>query len=154
MSAIDSSERALNHINQLELAGRVPQNTVLKGSCYLLPYPDAYFDYVYSRCVLFLHPYIADTRLGLTKVLEEMTRVLKPGGIVALNILRGEGRKLVEFEQYLMPEQLITAAEKLGLEHQQLLIPENSATKSKQESTHTQNATYYYDFQYFIFKKK
>lgn len=154
LSALDSSERALNHINQLELAGRIPQNTVLKGSCYLLPYPDAHFDYVYSRCMLFLHPYIADTRLGLIKVLEEMARVLKPGGIVGLNILRGEGRKLVEFEQYLMPEQLITAAEKLGLEQQQLLIPENSATKSKQESTHTQNATYYYDFQYFIFKKK
>lgn len=76
---IDLTEEAIAHVqNRLDLYG-LKAKELRVSDCEALPYPDNYFDVVYSWGVIHHTP---DTQ----KALEEIIRVCKPGGICKVMI--------------------------------------------------------------------
>ncbi len=86
--ALDMSEKDLREVGTMframELEGEVPQGaraTAVRGNAYELPFEDASFDRVIAAEVLEHLP--ADT-----DAMAELTRVLKPGGLIAVTVPR------------------------------------------------------------------
>ncbi|MFZ2276567.1 MAG: class I SAM-dependent methyltransferase [Prosthecobacter sp.] len=79
VAGVDAAEEAVRHCQQRGLS------TVLLGSVEALPHADAAFDAVLSLDVLY-HSGVIEKR-----ALEEMGRVLRPGGLLVLNLPAFEG---------------------------------------------------------------
>jgi ubiquinone/menaquinone biosynthesis C-methylase UbiE len=74
---VDSSEAILQQAQQLKDSEGIDNITFRQGNAYALNFPDKTFDFVYSR---FLFQHLADP----LKVLSQVHRILKPGGILCV----------------------------------------------------------------------
>jgi SAM-dependent methyltransferase len=86
--ALDMSEKDLREVETMframELEGEVPSDasaTAVRGNAYALPFEDASFDRVVAAEVLEHLPADVDA-------MSELTRVLKPGGLIAVTVPR------------------------------------------------------------------
>ena len=80
-TGIEPAEQAVSLIKE-----RFPDQRFLKGSIYSLEFPDNFFDVLWCTAVL-LH--IPPEKINLA--LQEMKRVLKPGGILFIALIEGKG---------------------------------------------------------------
>ena len=92
--ALDMSEQDLREVDTMfgamELAGEVPAGasaTAVRGNAYALPFEDACFDRIIAAEVLEHLPADVDA-------MAELTRVLKPGGLIAVTVPRWGPEKL------------------------------------------------------------
>ena len=92
--ALDMSEQDLCEVDTMframELAGEVPAGasaTAVRGNAYALPFEDACFDRIIAAEVLEHLPADVDA-------MAELTRVLKPGGLMAVTVPRWGPEKL------------------------------------------------------------
>ncbi len=90
VEAMDISEAMLEKTREkIRKAGLGSRVTIKQGNAKELPYPDESFDLVYNGYMFDLIPLD-----GFLPILQEMKRVLKPGGkIVLVNMSKPDGRK-------------------------------------------------------------
>ena len=84
LTCLDASE------SMIQLSTERGLNSI-QGDFMQLPFPDAYFDGVWSYTAL-LHIQKAD----VGKAIAEIARVLKPGGVLGLGLIEGEGESYRE----------------------------------------------------------
>ena len=81
LRGIDASNYAVQLAKHREITGLLPKDTVKQGDMRQLPYEVEEFDVIMARFSLFCFPLSPFTEGGLHKVLAEIARVLKPGGM-------------------------------------------------------------------------
>lgn len=127
--AVDRNAEAVEQLKNLAraLAPDLPPGNFRAASVENLPFPGEFFDWVISSAVL----HFAETTEHFDRMLTEMWRVLKPGGVFFARLASSIGiENLIvptENGRYLLPdgserflvneELLTTAAEKLGAAH-------------------------------------
>ena len=124
--AVDRNAEAVAHIKHLAqtLAPELPSENFQIAAIEKLPFPDQHFDSVISSAVL----HFAENEAQFNQMLDEMWRVLKPGGMLFARLASsigienlvipiGYGRYRLPdgSERFLVNEDfLMTATEKLG----------------------------------------
>lgn len=127
--AVDRNAEAVEQVKYLacRLAPDLPPENFRAASVENLPFPGEFFDWVVSSAVL----HFAEDREHFDRMLAEMWRVLKPGGVFFARLASSIGiENLIaptENGRYLLPdgserflaneELLMMAAEKLGAAH-------------------------------------
>lgn len=115
LRGLELSQLGVDLCRTLEASGRLPPDCVQQGDMRLMPFADAQFDVVYGRMSLWSLPYWPDTGLGVEAAMAEMTRVLRPDGVLALTTLLGQGRSYMLFRQFLSEADIQRLAQNNGL---------------------------------------
>jgi SAM-dependent methyltransferase len=112
---LELSQLGVDLCRTLEAAGRLPEDCVQQGDMRLMPFRDATCDVVYARMSLWSLPYWPGTGLGVEAAMAEMSRVLRPGGVLIVTTLLGTGRDYLLFRQFLSEADLQALAQNNGL---------------------------------------
>ncbi len=96
---LELSDHAVALCQDLGKANKLPADCVVQGDMRQLPFPDAQFDVVFARLSLHSLPYLPGTGLGVEAVMEEIQRVLRPGGMLVLVVPEGEYRKYIVLDE-------------------------------------------------------
>ena len=103
-----------------------PKNAKVSiGSILNIPYPDNFFDFIYSIETL-------EHSVRIEKAIEEMSRVLKPGGkilIIDKDISEMGKLKTQKWEQWFSPEQLLSLFNKYMIRADYKVIPYSKDSK-------------------------
>jgi tellurite methyltransferase len=124
--AVDSNPESIQQVRLLasRLSPKLPSQNFLVADVAEMPFPNERFDLVVSSAVL----HFAHDKRHFDKMLNEMWRVLKPGGILFVRVASSIGiEKIIEpigkgyfllpdgTERFLVDEEMLTAAaERLG----------------------------------------
>ncbi|MBU1044126.1 MAG: methyltransferase domain-containing protein [Candidatus Omnitrophica bacterium] len=81
---IDITQESLDIANKLKQYLRVENVEFKKGDIFSLNYPDGYFDVVFNNGVI--EHFSLDQKSNYNHALEEMLRVLKPGGKIIIDV--------------------------------------------------------------------
>lgn len=111
----DSSNIVSEQIQQLIQSGRLANDCFEKCDFRALPYRNESFDIVYSRYSLKFLPYLPSADIGLRSAIQEVSRILKPGGIFHLITPQGNGRSWLMFRQYVTDNEIRQLLQEHGL---------------------------------------
>ncbi|PZP39835.1 MAG: hypothetical protein DI585_02935 [Pseudomonas fluorescens] len=98
---IELSQLGYAKCKELMDAEKLPKDSVIMADMRKIPLAGDTFDVVFARMSLHCLPYIPNSGLGMEEAFEEIRRVLKPGGIAALQFPNGHWR------DYSMPRQFM-----------------------------------------------
>jgi len=106
LHGLEMSDLGVELCKKLEASERLPVGCVSQGDMRLIPYGSASLDVVYTRLSLQSLPYLGEARIGLRECLEEVERVIVPGGLLIATCPLGEGFDYKLPFQYLSPKLL------------------------------------------------
>jgi SAM-dependent methyltransferase len=112
LSGMELSDLGVELCQKLEKSERLPVGCVSQGDMRLIPYKSSSFDIIYARLSLQYLPLLPHTSIGLAECLEELGRIIEPGGLLVAICPMGEGFDYKLPFQYLSPEilnRLLTA---------------------------------------------
>lgn len=102
--AVDSNPEAVAHVRKLSasLETRLPQDNFRVGQIETMPFPDGFADVVISNAVL----HFARDNEQFMAMLEEMWRVLKPGGMLFCRLASNIGMDFMQVREdiFLLPD--------------------------------------------------
>ncbi len=103
---VDHNGKAINYVRELSrsLAPQIPAENFQVSNVEAMPFPNEYFNVVISSAVL----HFADDEWHFRRMLEEMWRVLKSGGLLFVRLASSIGIEdkieLIKERTYLLPD--------------------------------------------------
>lgn len=116
VNGIELSELPYRLCKERELSGNLPKGTVIRGDVRRLPYDSESMNFVLSIAVLHYLIHIPESSVGVNQVLQEVHRILKPGGLFYCDMRHGEGREYAPFVQQYTPEDVQIMAKNNGFD--------------------------------------
>jgi SAM-dependent methyltransferase/transcriptional regulator with XRE-family HTH domain len=86
IQGLELSDLGVELCKKLESSERLPVGCVQQGDMRLAPFKGGSFDVVFAHLSLMEIPYLGESNLGFAEVMEELQRILRPGGLILATV--------------------------------------------------------------------